>query len=153
MTFYERYAKLCESRGLKPMSEQAANLIEVTRATISVWKKNGLAPKPETVVSIADAFGVSTDYLLGRTEDETDYSNPDLLAEISKPVLEQLDGDTRKAIAFQKTIAEDVKRERATQRGIEMFERLDASDKEKTEIFMQALLTHEKYSEDRKKRA
>lgn len=155
MNFFERYEQLCTRQGLKPISEQAAKMIGVERATISIWKKRGFAPKAETVAQIADVYGVSTDYLLGRTDDPTDYTNPDLIAELAGPQLEAFDGDVKKAVALQRATAEDVRREKeATPRGVTMYERLDAADREKTEIFMQALLTHEKYSQqDRKKHA
>ena len=66
MGFYERYEKICVLRGLQPCSRRAAELFNVTRATISAWKRNANAPKGETVALIAEKLGVSCDYLLGR---------------------------------------------------------------------------------------
>ncbi|MCM1118907.1 MAG: helix-turn-helix domain-containing protein [bacterium] len=47
----------------------------VARATVSQWKSRGKASKGETVRIIADALGVSADYLLGRTNNPTNYTN------------------------------------------------------------------------------
>lgn len=43
----------------------AAAKIGFNRASVTVWKNNGTAPKQELLVKIADFFQVSTDYLLG----------------------------------------------------------------------------------------
>ena len=71
MNFYDRYTAICTEKGIEPCSQKAAEAFGVTRATISVWNKKNTAPKGETVKVIADALGVSCDYLLGRTEDPT----------------------------------------------------------------------------------
>ena len=71
MGFYERYEKICVLRGLQPCSRRAAELFNVTRATISAWKRNANAPKGETVALIAEKLGVSCDYLLGRSPDRS----------------------------------------------------------------------------------
>lgn len=74
MTFYDRYAAVCLSRGIEPCSQKAADLFRTTRATLSTWNTKGTTPKGDTVLLIADTLGVSADYLLGRTDDQTDYA-------------------------------------------------------------------------------
>lgn len=155
MTFWGRYEKLCLESGYKPGSEQAAQVLGTNRGTISAWKKSGNPPTTDILVRIADAYGVSTDYLLGRTDDPTDYTNPDLLAELSGPQLDALDGDAKKAVALQRATAEDVRRE-ATPKGAALYGQLDEFDKSKAEGFMQGLLSQDKYTLqplNRKKRA
>lgn len=154
MTFWERYEKLCLEAGYKPGSEQAAQVLGTNRGTISAWKKSGNPPTPDILARIADAYGVSTDYLLGRTDDSTDYSNPDLIAELAGAQLDALDGDVKKAVALQQATAADVKRE-ATPTGITLYMQLDDADRGKAEAFMQGLLAQDKYavSVRRKKRA
>ena len=44
-----------------------AELINSTRPAVAKWETNAAFPPPEMIKSIADYFGVSTDYLLGRT--------------------------------------------------------------------------------------
>lgn len=156
MTFFDRYEKLCLAHGYKPGSEQAAQALGTNRGTISSWKANDRAPKGEYLVVIADVYGVSTDYLLGRTDDPTDYTNPDLLAELAGPQLDAFDGDVKKAVAFQRAVENDVRRERNTTPLIlSLYDRLDDTDKGKLEGFAQGLLSQEKYAiqADRKKQA
>lgn len=146
MTFFERYEKLCIENGIKPMSEQAAQRIGVTRATISAWKKYKSTPKSDTVAAIAEAYGVSPNYLLGRTDDPTDYSNPDLLSDTPAAVIDELNGDIKKAVAVQRATAEDVKRERYTYPIVSLYERLDDTDRIKVEAYIQGLLSQDKYT-------
>lgn len=63
MSFYERYAFLCRQKGIDPCSQATADMLGVTKGTISAWKRNDNAPKGGTVSAIADALGVSADYL------------------------------------------------------------------------------------------
>lgn len=66
---YERIAKLVEEQGLSICKlEQMAN---VANGTIGKWR-NGRGASAETIVKIAKVLGVSTDYLLGVTEELQD---------------------------------------------------------------------------------
>lgn len=56
--------------------KELASHLKVSIGTISNYEKNRHFPDPETLCKIADYFGVSTDYLLGRTKFRY---NPDLL--------------------------------------------------------------------------
>ena len=49
--------------------EQLAHLLGVDRSTISSYESSMRQPSLGTLSRIADVFGVSTDYLLGRTND------------------------------------------------------------------------------------
>lgn len=60
--FYDVYCQLCRSRGLTPSG--AAKEIGFNRASVTVWKNTGKAPKQDLLLKIADYFGVTTDYLL-----------------------------------------------------------------------------------------
>ncbi len=155
MSFWERYEKLCLDSGYKPGSEQAAQVVGTNRGTISAWKKSGNPPTTDILVRIADTYGVSTDYLLCRTDDPTDYTNPDLLAELAGAQLDALGGDVKKAVALQRATADDVRRE-ATPMGMTLYAQLDDVDKGKAEGYMQGLLSQDKYLaqlSSRKKRA
>lgn len=156
MSFWERYEKLCLSCGYKPGSEQAAQAIGTSRGTISAWRKSGNPPTQDLLVRICDVYGVSADYLLGRTDDPIDYTNPDLIAELAGPQLDALGGDVKKAAAFQKATADDVRREATQQKGVILYGQLDEVDKGKAEAFMLGLLSQDKYAAQpasRKKRA
>lgn len=43
-----------------------ANKLGLSKQTINNWENERRTPDPNTVVAIADLFGVSTDYLLGK---------------------------------------------------------------------------------------
>ena len=74
MTFYERYEALCRVRGIEPCSQSTAEKLGTTRSNISYWKK-GTKPNVEIVRSAATMLQTSADYLLGRTDDDTDYTD------------------------------------------------------------------------------
>lgn len=116
MTFYERYARVCAEKGLDPCAQKTAEMIGVARATISIWNTKNTAPKGETVLAIADALHVSTDYLLGRTDDPTD------------------------------TIAQPAARYTQDESAIlEKLERLDENDRAKVEAYIDGMLSVGKY--------
>ena len=66
--FYDVFCALCVEKGLTPSG--AAAKIGFNRASVTVWKNNGTAPKQELLVKIAEFFQVSTDYLLGLEEEK-----------------------------------------------------------------------------------
>ena len=48
--------------------QEVANLVGVSRQNVGKWISGETTPDINTLVKIADAYGVSTDYLLGRKE-------------------------------------------------------------------------------------
>lgn len=67
--FYDIFCALCAERNLTPGG--AAAKIGFNRASVTVWKNKGTAPKQELLMKIADFFQVSTDYLLGLETEKT----------------------------------------------------------------------------------
>ena len=63
----ERLKRLRQSMHLS--QEQLARLLGVDRSTISSYESDVRQPPLDTLSRIADVFGVSTDYLLGRTNE------------------------------------------------------------------------------------
>ena len=61
--FYETFCRLCQIHSMTPSG--AAAKIGFNRASVTMWKNTGKAPKQELLLKIADFFGVTTDYLLG----------------------------------------------------------------------------------------
>ena len=121
MTFYERYERVCTQHGVDPCSQKAADLIHTTRGNISMWKKNNTTPKGEMLCAIADAYHVSTDYLVGRTDDQTDYTSPK-----AKPPVISSTVDTDDT-----TIAK--------------YKQLDDIDRMKAEAYIDGMLSADKY--------
>lgn len=65
----ERIRQLRQSRGLQ--QTQLAALVGVTKSAVSAWESDMRQPPYDTLVRLADIFNVSTDYLLGRSNDRT----------------------------------------------------------------------------------
>ena len=122
MSFFERYAATCTEHGIEPCSQRAADLFGISRSTISSWNTKNTFPKGETVAAIADALGVSADYLLGRTDNPIDYAN-------SAPVVEDVSRDYMGAIPDF----------------VGKFRMLDDVDKAKAEAYLDGLLSADKY--------
>ncbi len=64
--FYDRLSLLCRLHGTN-ITEVAVTQLNVASSAPSSWKK-GATPRADIVQRAADYFGVSTDYLLGRTD-------------------------------------------------------------------------------------
>lgn len=148
--FFDTFKKLCDDKGVTPT--KASNEIGFSKGSVSYWKKKwqqGIDSKPDsyTAAKIADYFGVSVDYLLGRTDDPIDYSDNDLIASQSPAVLSHFDGDVKKAVAFQNAVDADVANE-CKENTSELFNKygmLDSIDKAKVEAYIDGLLSADKY--------
>ena len=67
--FYDVFLRLCASKNVSP--SKAAEAVGLNRAAVAKWK-NGATPSAVTAIKLADYFGVTTDYLLGKpTQKET----------------------------------------------------------------------------------
>lgn len=77
---YEIFAKLLEQKGVTPY--QVYKATGVAQSSLSDWKNGKSKPKYEKMVKIADYFGVTVDYLLGKPDQkekapaETEASDP-----------------------------------------------------------------------------
>ena len=126
MTFFERYAAIMDQYNIVPSGQRAAEMFGITKATISSWNTKGITPKGDTVAVIADKLGVSADYLLGRTEDPTDYTKED--------------NGTPKPIAFPGPKIPDKK-----ESFMKLYDELDDDDKIKAEGVLMGMLMANKY--------
>ncbi len=61
--FYEQFVRLCKERGMSPAA--VTREIGLNNSSSTAWK-HGSVPKGETLQKLADYFGVSVDYLLGK---------------------------------------------------------------------------------------
>ena len=89
-------------RKSRKMSQQSlANALGVSRSTIAMWETAGSQPDNASLLQLADYFGVTVDFLLGRedekakkevaalSDDDLDYQIIKLLSELS-PQKQQL---------------------------------------------------------------
>ena len=63
----ENIKKLRIARGLNQV--EFAKILCVTKQCVSNWENDNVVPSIDMLCKIADFFGVSTDYLLGRSEE------------------------------------------------------------------------------------
>lgn len=70
MDIYERVQYLAKNQGLSV--RELGNKLNIGPTTLYKWKKQ--TPKSDILIKVADYFGVSTDYLLGRSKDKYDLS-------------------------------------------------------------------------------
>ena len=62
----ENIKKLRVSKGINQV--EFAKALCVTKQCVSNWENDNVVPSVDMLCKIADFFGVSTDYLLGRSE-------------------------------------------------------------------------------------
>lgn len=86
-SFCDIFSELRKDRHLS--QAEMAGLMSVSPATVSNYETGRYAPSLDTVVWLAEFFGVTTDYLLGRTSDsvsakklEQEYVNGKTVGEI-----------------------------------------------------------------------
>lgn len=70
--YYDTFEKLCTSHGVKPA--HVASATGVKTATLSSWKNGTYTPKADKLMTIAEYFGVTVDYLL-KGEEATSISS------------------------------------------------------------------------------
>lgn len=68
IVFYNRFLDLCRTRGITP--SRAADEIGINRSSVTSWKNNGYTPQGDNLNKVARYFDVSTDYLLGKTDNK-----------------------------------------------------------------------------------
>lgn len=65
--FWNRFVAACNNKGVSPTA--VVTKLGISGGSLTKWK-NGSKPHDTTVQKIADYFGVSVDYLLGRAEEK-----------------------------------------------------------------------------------
>lgn len=78
MSFYDRYIKLCQLRGVSPA--RAAEDAGISRSLPSKWKRYPTtAPNIENVKQLSNYFGVSVNELLNDSTDEPAEADEELM--------------------------------------------------------------------------
>lgn len=112
--FYNRLQELCKERGVA-LTNVVVDTLKMSRGNLSRWK-NGAVPKGDTLSTLAEYFGVSTDYLLGTDSAKekcmTILDNPDLTLTADEKwfilKLRQLDKEGRTVV--EGTLISEVRR-------------------------------------------
>lgn len=82
--------KFRTARQLKKLKViEAAELLGISQPTLSAWETGNKAPSVEGVEKMADLYGVSTDFLLGRSESEHCFDSRTILNKKLLPVMHE----------------------------------------------------------------
>ena len=120
MKFWERFYYLCEKNNKKPNA--VCSQLGFSNATATHWK-NGVVPKGDVLVIVADYFDVSIDYLLGRTNEPNGvYQNSN-----SGNIVNGNNGDNSPLTVNGKAAAPN--KDTLTEQFMQKFEQLDFDDK------------------------
>lgn len=73
--FWENFLRLCNGKEISPNALAVA--LKIPSGSITNWK-NGMVPRQATLLRIADYFGVTVDYLLGKEQEKKPSETEDL---------------------------------------------------------------------------
>lgn len=73
--FFDIFYDLCKKKGVS--CKRAAEDIGLSNSITTKWKKTGATPTGETLSKIANYFGVSVGFLLGKEQNEKPLINDD----------------------------------------------------------------------------
>ncbi|MEA4835155.1 MAG: helix-turn-helix transcriptional regulator [Anaeromusa sp.] len=92
--------------------EEVAQSLGVSRATIYRYESSEIKNMGvDKLEPLAAVLNTTPKYLMGWTDDPTDYDNDDLIAEVDKPNLEHFESDVKRALAFKKAVDGDIENE------------------------------------------
>lgn len=141
--------KLRKENGLS--QQQLADKMFVNQTAVSQWELGATMPEPQAILRLADLFGVSTDYLLGRTKNllNEEHAGSINLANIqlhsdedfNKKKPPESEDDERQALAN----ASD-----ETKLALELMNRLTPENRAKAMDHLDYLLARQEGSEDTK---
>ena len=83
MTFYERYSKLRDEKGLSDY--RICKELNIAKSTVSAWKNGKATPKGDNIQKVAERLGTSVEYLLTGKETDGYYEN-DEVAQIAQEI-------------------------------------------------------------------
>lgn len=67
--FAERLKTIRKQKGYTPVS--LAEKLEVSKGTVAMWETGKRTPDFETLINLSDLFDVRTDYLLGKSDNNS----------------------------------------------------------------------------------
>lgn len=97
MTLGQTISSLRERRGLSQV--QLAKKLNIGTSTLGMWETDKRKPNPDALVSLANYFDVSTDYLLGNTASEK-RSAPEWATEQDKKDLRKFLEDNANSMTY-----------------------------------------------------
>jgi len=98
----ERIKVLRKDAGLS--QKELAEALGVHQTAVSQWEHGRTMPDIGLLPALAELFKVSVDYLLGRSDDPTDYDGDHGSTSVNPHLLEAHGGNVKKALAAQREI-------------------------------------------------
>lgn len=102
-----RYLRLQEDLSQSELAEK----VGISKSSINMYERGEREPGIEMLESIADYFNVDMGYLLGRSDDPTNYNDPDLIASIPLTYMEACENDVRRAWKMMQSVDRDAHNE------------------------------------------
>lgn len=99
MEFKDVIKQLRKEKKLK--QSDLAEIFNVDRTAVGKWEQGKNKPNADTLLVIADYFGVSTDYLLGKSDVREELVNK------KEPIDDGLSGKKKALLTFAETVPED----------------------------------------------
>ena len=97
--------RIKQLREKKEVSQsELASSIGIARNTLSQYETGKRQPDYKTLLKFADYFGVSTDYLLGRTDNQKRVVSPQILRITTKDGKELTEEEMQKVIDFAEMV-------------------------------------------------
>jgi transcriptional regulator with XRE-family HTH domain len=88
---------------------ELSKLTGIAKSTLQRYETGTTVKMPlDALKKIAIAINVAPAYLMGWTDDPTNYDDPELIANLAGPVLDYFDGDAKKAMEFQRAVDDSV---------------------------------------------
>ena len=110
MTLGERIKQRRTELGLS-QAELASRLDYGDRSTIAKIESGKNDLNQSKIILFAEALNTTPSFLMGWTDDPTNYDDPDLIASIPLSYLEACNGDAEKAFKMMEAAHEDAKQE------------------------------------------
>ncbi|GGD06109.1 helix-turn-helix domain-containing protein [Enterococcus wangshanyuanii] len=115
MNLFDRVSQLSKKQGLSLV--ELAEKLDLSRHAFYSWKTS--SPKAETLQKVAEYFEVSTDYLLGRTDNPNVTTNDSSMAKqvmmrmdtdgLSKTEIDEIESEMERFFAWR---LDEIKKER-----------------------------------------
>lgn len=102
MSFSERLSLLMENRNVS--AYKLSKDTGITQALLGKYKRGANIPSIDKASIIADYFGVTTDYLLGRTDNPNGVVSPHILRITTKDGKELTEEEMQKVIDFAEMV-------------------------------------------------
>ncbi|MDL2280363.1 helix-turn-helix domain-containing protein [Selenomonadales bacterium OttesenSCG-928-I06] len=101
-------------------ADDVALKLGVSRATVYRYESAEIKNMGiDKIAPLAEALNTTPSYLMGWTDDPTNYDDPDLIASLRTDILEHFNGNVEKAYKAQRAIEEDnIKRKNMAEAGL-----------------------------------